>query len=318
MHKHTYIRFAFVLLLLLMAVRFGYAQTSLGDNKTPLQFSTHTYSVTMGNANDQVSWRIYKYENTFTDATLVNVLEADIRSATPLYTPLIRNTDYVVKSDKTVGGTASIQIEFSKPTMPVGDYVLVYMEAAPGAAGDEDCSSIAVYKFSLKAPIDAGIALSDGEKQQTCPDITGTPQEGNTSRTTTEYKVTLAYPNAASNERYAGVSWYFRYTVKTEGQGGASATIHSVRIKEDDATYSTVAENINSSSYTNTYTAASASKQIFIEVIYNDQLGVQQVASVEVTEVEGTYFESERTTDNNKVSQTFYAMPNLGTISALN
>lgn len=290
-----------MVLLLVGAVQYGHAQTLIGGNERPHQYSTHTYTVTMWDAGDQTVWRIFSGTLTSTD----------VESGT--YTPLVRNTSYKVETDLPVSGTATFKVKFIGAMAP-GPYTIVYKELKSYADNDgDDCATTIVKNIEIVNPIDIMVELNN-TNENICPEATG-DDELNTT-TDVEFKVKLNFPNYAATptpDKYAGAHWYFRYTITVTGNGGTSATIKSVTQDSN-----TINGNVAASTYTNVCTISNDDSEVDFTVVLNDQLGVEQNVAVVISEVEGSYLEAETNMTNNSQTITIYSMPNISSITALN
>lgn len=299
------IQYKYIGILLTLLTLSLVAGAQIGGNTSPMQYSTHTYSIVMGEEDNTPLWRIYS-------GTLS---VADVESGS--YTPLTRNVDYAVNNDDISGGVAFIEVRFTGAMAP-GDYTVAYEET-----NDDDCFKTEILEIEMQAPFDVDVALLNSADEEDCPDLSGDLQlPGFTDyQTAVAYNVTIENPDPSAND-YAGDSWSFRFTVTASGQGGgSSATIDSVEV---DYGYDTVVEEtLTPGSTVSTYSSVvtvdndPAVSQVVLTVYFSDALGVTQDIDFELSEIEGSYLELD--TDLSELEENvIYAMPDVGDISALN
>lgn len=303
MLKIRYILFVFLLLLVFSGSVFA----QIGGDPTPLNNSTHQYSILMSDKTNNFAWSIYSGHITST--------EIDNNT----YSPLPVSYYKVGEVDVNATGEAYVWLTFNGlPTnMPylgygasLGTYTLAYKESTKGTY---KCERSVVFHFTMYPPLDVDISLANPTASK-CPDNSGVPQVGVTSQSTRTYNVDLVYPEVAPG--YVQ-SWQFTLNIIVEGASGASATIKSVVIGA-----TTIADNINMSTYNFDFTAPVGTRQVAVAVTFNDVLGVEQDLKLELQPISA--FFSERDADEidktpgNIVSDKFFAMPNVGVISALN
>lgn len=299
--KKAGLKYYFLIVLLVIILSSVKGFTQVGGNSAPLQNSTHTYRIDMGDVDDIPSWRIF-------DGT-IDASDIDLG----LGTVMIRGVDYKVTNENISGGEAFITIDFSGAMAP-GDYTLAYKET-----NDDNCFRTVAFSFTLHPPFDVDVELVNAADALRCSDLSGTPElPGFTNyRTSITYRVYLASPDPDVNE-YDG-NWQFRFIATATGQSGASASVYQV-----------TADNGNNGSIENTYTPAvvlstfsqdyavsSAYSEVLFTVIYNDVLGVDQNIRFELTAIEGGFREIDLD-NNDRVNHVIWAMPNAGDIEAMN
>jgi hypothetical protein len=243
-----------------------FVQAQIGGFDKPLKYSTHTYSVNMGNLSNTVTWDIY-------DSTATRErIDAKIDTA---YT---KTVSYRVNSETQESGVSYFNIEFSGTNpakMQTGKkYLLVYKEQ-----GSDLCYIYKFLPFELQIPFDVDVDTVANR----CPDLEAQYREGTgtpTSTTTVEYHVILR------NSQYiTGGNWYFTVNISVAGQGGPSGTIDHVRYLAVD--WSGVPPL--SSTYTNNLIVPDYTKDVQFLITYNDVPGVQQLIEFNLDLIEGTY-----------------------------
>ena len=283
----------------------GFAQ-DIGGNEQPMQYSTHTYTVTMDDISYSYLWNIYDSGAT----------EAGIIDGSDL--PFSKGTDFrVVSEGKTIATSkAYITIRFDG-NLPINtDYQLVYREES-----GQSCYAYRFFPFTLNGLFDVDVDFTyTSDEAPRCPDDTGTPY----STAPTTQTDTISYTVTLNNPTYLvdlGVgNWSFQYDISTLGVGGNDAIVDSLIIFVDG-----VAENHYSnstSSYSNSKTVSTSYKEVIIKVFYIHGLGVSQNIDFELTNIEGSYQEVDAdvvvpATDNN-VTNIIYNSPVAGNLQALN
>lgn len=272
--------------------------SQVGGNSSPLQNSTHTYSILMGDDEDAPSWRILSGTLTAQDIDL------------GLGVVVVRNVGYIVEREEISGGYARITIEFSG-TMAPGNYTMAYKET-----NDDNCFRTVAYNFTLHPPMDVDVVLANGADAARCPDLSGTPEPPGfrAYRTTVSYIVRLTHPAV-----YAGTNWQFRLIATVTGQSGASATVY--QITADDGNDSTIDNTFTPapglSTFSQDYAVSNTYSQVLFTVTYNDVLGIDQNVRFEITAIEGSYLEID-VDASNRVDHTIYLMPAAGDLEAMN
>lgn len=292
-HKiQAYYRVVWLCIAAMLFTTLAHAQ--VGDYLNPLQYSTHTYSVTMGNINNAVLWNIYN-----TTATRARI-DADLE--TPFPTPLA----YVVISTSKSAGQAHIEIEFSGSLAVGTTYRLAYREESA-----DNCYDFQFLDFTIQAPFDVDILPVADQ----CPDIddfhiegTGTP----TSRTTVAYRIEMQ----TENYDVPG-NWFFNYAITVIGDGGPSATIESVTYTGYSWTQPSLL-----SSFSGTASIPNSSTEVTIYVTYNDVYAVRQRIDFALTQIEGTFGDRDvdevnGTLGQNEIRHYIEPIPAAGYIAAL-
>lgn len=284
----------------------GFAQ-AIGGNATPLYSSTHKYTVDMSDAGNNFSWSVY--------AGHITSAQIDAGTVTPLPA-----TGYYKFGEIDVDGTgkAYVNITFDGDlaNLPYlgysgsnGQYTIVYNEATTGTYV---CDRSIVYHLVLQPPIDIDVDLAIVSANK-CPDQSNTPQEGTSSQTSRDYKVSLVFP--ATNPGYVS-TWNFTMDVEIKGKSGANASIHSVSVGA-----TTIATSINQSTYSFNYDVTTVGiRDVTVTVVFNDQLGVEQDVIVELPYISAFYDERDHDeifkTTGNIVTDVIWAMPDVGAITA--
>jgi hypothetical protein len=293
--------------LFVFIIAFGAkAQPEIGGYSTPLQYSIHTYTVTMGGATNNVEWDIY----------LPGVTRPEIDDGTAL--PLVKGSAYYVVSKTETAGIASFTVDF-RGTMPTGEYLLAYREESA-----DNCWDFQFLSFELFDPFDIDLDPANTINNTDCPDThmeylegTGTPDIP-TTQTVIEYPVNMTYPGddpyyITSSDPIGNWSFYFEVTVN--GQGGSDALINEI-------SYDGFSVNPAASTYTNLVTVPNNVREFIITVTYDDVAGITQEIDFELTQIEGTYGERDvdvilGNTGENEMTHTINAIPAASYIVAL-
>lgn len=305
------------LYFLLIAIVFCIVQPvsaqELGGQFQPLQFSEHTYSIKMGDANYIPVWGIY------VNGTTVGDIESN--SATPV-------TGFqVLSSTKDVPtGIAYYKVRFALANTPMttGNYVIGYKETTNDT---KLCTKAVIKDLTLYPAFDVDVVLN-------APDADATKCSGDgewkgtdlSSTTTVTYRVFVNYP--ADVPGYIGTGdrnkWSFKFMIQATGVGG-NATINSVTVASEGTPPLSVTPTFIVPANTSNYEWAcdvspSSVSPLVFTVVYNDVLGVTQNVEFSINTILGTYFESDvdeatnTNLDGNKVSHTILAMPNVSEI----
>lgn len=291
--------------LLLVMAKCVFAQ--VGNNLTPMQYATHTYRITMGAEGNIPLWRIYSGHLS------VNQIESGS------FTALQRNVDYTVLADEISTGDAVFTVEYNG-NMDPGAYTICYKEN-----NEDECFKTEILEIDMQSPFDVDMTLADAADAANCPDMSAVPQQSGTLyQTTIPYRIEIVYPLLGGPEGgYAG-EWSFNYQVSADGQGALdNARIAAINFDYgDDLTNDlthTPAGNV--SSYSGSVTVPNnnpdAVQVVVMYVTFNDVLGVAQDISVELSGIEGSWYEVDSDL-NNSVSNTIFSMPAAGDINALN
>lgn len=285
----------------------------IGGQFTPLQYSTHTYSIAMGDANFTPVWGVY--------ASTVSASEIEDGVATP-----VAGYELVVTPYK-AAGVAYFKVRFAinNVGMPTGDYVIGYKEITNDT---KLCTRAVVQPITLFDAFDVDVKLPDGVPTANCPG--GSEQlkgQDLTSTTTAQYIVYVNYPTAALDGYVAtggSEKWKFNFTIQISGISGTSATINSVAVA---ATGLTPIPSYTVPASTSVFNGTCEVKPsnvtpLTFTVVFNDQLGVSQDVSFAIKAIEGAYLEPDidEVTGGagNTVTHTIWSMPNVGAITALN
>lgn len=303
------------LYFLLIAIVFCIVQPisaqELGGQFQPLQFSEHTYSIKMGDANYIPVWGIY------VNGTTVGDIESS--SATLA-------TGFQILSSTTNAGIAYCKVRFasSNTPMPTGDYVIGYKETTNDT---KSCTKAVVKSFHLYDAFDVDVALynptADASKCSGDGEWKGTDLS---STTTVTYRVFVNSP--ADDPGYIDTGdrnkWSFKFMIQATGVGG-NATINSVTVTAEGTPALSVTPTFSVPANTSNYewdcdVIPSSVSPLVFTVVYNDVLGVTQNVEFSINTILGTYFESDvdeatnTNLDGNKVSHTILAMPNVSEI----
>jgi hypothetical protein len=270
------------------------ASAQIGDATNPMRFSIHTYSVTMGNILDDVTWNIY-------DSTATRErIDAGLEIA------YSKTTDYLVNAQWIAAGTANITIEFTGNLVVGRLYRIAYREES-----NDECYIIQFLNFRLQSPIDVDIVQAADQ----CPGSNLIYIEGLGSpvtHTTIEYHVVLR-----TTDYNPPGNWYFNYQIVLTGQSGASATIDEV----DYGTFTFTQPPLNSS-YSNSAIIPILTRDVQFLVTINDVPGVRQRIDFRLDQIEGAF--SERDIDviipkpgENEIVHYIESLPGASYIAAL-
>jgi hypothetical protein len=287
----------------------------IGGQFTPLQYSTHTYSIAMGDANFTPVWGVY----------VEGTDEGDIESGLA-----VEASDYEVYETKKLAGIAYFTVRFAdnNTAMATGNYVIGYKETTNDT---KLCTRAVVEPIILYNAFDVDVALHEDENPFDCPDGSGDLKgQDLTSTTTIDYVVYVEYPTAGVPlNGYLGLAgggtekWKFTFDVEVNGISGTSATIASIEANALGMATQTFSVTGTPSLYTGTCTVTPARlTPVTFTVVYNDQLGVSQDVSFKIRAIEGAYQEPDidevTGAAGNTVTHTIWAMPDVGAITALN
>lgn len=303
-------------LLCLLITCLAFANTSyaqIGGQLAPLQYSEHTYSVKMGDANYTPSWGIY------VSTTTADNIEDNV--ATPV-------TGFEVLSSTKSGGIAYYKVRFavSNTPMTTGDYVVGYKEVTNDT---KLCTKAVVSNFHLYPAFDVDVELYDpATDEKKCAGDLVWKEKDLSSTTTVRYKVFVNYPTDALG--YIGTGgrekWSFKFRVQATGVSGASSTIKSVSVASEGTppllpipTF-TVPANTSNKEWDCDVSPSSVSPLVFT-VVYNDVLGVSQNIEFSINTILGAYEEPDvdeatNNLDDNKVTNILYELPNVSEIVA--
>lgn len=279
----------------------GFGQ--VGDDTTPMKYSTHIYSITMGVEGNTPLWRIFNGHLT------VNEIESGA------YTALVRNVDYGADPDAIVDGDALFTVEFNG-NMAAGNYTIAYKEN-----NEDECFKTKILPIVLQEAFD--VDVEDLLGAQTCPDLSNLPQqpEFDDFQTVITYTITMATP--AIGLGYVD-EWAFNYKVLVQGQTGSiDGTIAKVEIDfNDDGIDDTQTPVGSVSLYTNSVTVPNLPPDnliytVVLNVYINDVLGDSQDIELELSGIEGSYSEFDSDA-NNKTNIVVLNMPDVGDIEPLN
>ncbi|MDA3881064.1 MAG: hypothetical protein PF436_11810 [Prolixibacteraceae bacterium] len=312
-------KITFLLPVLIFAMGQLLAQ-EIGGKESPLLGSVHTYNILMGNENYTPNWGLYPENTTATE----------IEDGTA--TPLIPGTDYSVitlpVSEQIVGGRSYWKIQFNKNINENTTYVVGYKESTADA---NKCLTAEVRSITVYPPFDVDLALNDDENPEDCSDNTNDLKDKAALdaglQTTTVYKVYIEYPGNPPGYIDGGGTWTFRFNVSVSGRSGDNATIAT--ISANDGATSLGEWTPGSDSYTtpdiNVAAVSSTTvTPVYVEVTYNEVLGVTQDITVEISSIFGAHSESDidvvenTQPGNNIVEHTIYAMPDVSEIMAWN
>jgi hypothetical protein len=277
----------------------------VGDKFTPMQYSTHTYSVEMDEETNTPVWKIYKNHITANDVESGN-FEADLQT---------RNSDYLVLSDDIESGVAIIKIQYNGNMEP-GNYTIAYRET-----NNDFCYKTLVKTITMQGPFDVDVELNNVSDADDCPDLSDEFKDPDADdyQTTIAYKISLVNPDPDTDDGYSGSSWSFNYDVEIEGRvAGQNSSIATVLVEY--AGYSNeITVTGNPSVYDNSLTVDNDPQvdEVIISVTYNDQLGVTQDVLFEISEIEGAYTEFD-IDPFERVTNIIYGMPDVGDITAIN
>jgi hypothetical protein len=258
--------------LLLLYCTIAEAQVN-GDQTLPLKFSSHTYSVTMGNILNSVIWNIY-------DSTATR--ERIDEGIDHFYN---KTTDYKVIDVGKDLTSAFITIEFSGNLTVWKKYKLAYREESA-----DKCYIYKFFEFTIQPPIDIDIV----QVSNRCPDSDLQYLEGTGSpvlHTTIEYHVVLR-----NTDYQPDGDWSFNFQIIATGQSGASATIDTVRYGSPsfgDPLYSGVTWSQPPLSSSNVGSAAihTTIHDVQFLVTFNDVPGVRQRIDFRLDQIEGAFGE---------------------------
>ena len=318
-----------ILLAVLLVVGLqGFSQ--IGGNFLPLQYSVHTYSIVMDDEAYEAVWGIYPYGTT----------EAQIM-ADHTSTALVAGVAYSnlnIDPAKT-GGRAYFKVQFNgnmavyngseapSPEDHVGEYVIGYLETT---IDGNACATAVVKPITLYSPFDVDIALGASEDPAKCADdadaslIYHLPKD-TVFQTTVVYQVTVEYPDASVGGYVRDDEWTFDYQIIVDGEGsGTNGTIESIKVEGITTTLNPTIPS-GSSSFTGTcLVEPSQATPLIFTVVYNDVLGVTQNIQLIISNILGSFSEPDidevngTQNNNNVVSNTIYAMPDVGYIEEWN
>jgi len=303
------------LLLFFMFVGFlSNAQVHIGGTQTPLQYSTHTFSITMGNGANDVSWAIYDD----------GVTRPQIESGTA--TAHVSPTAYsIVGTPTKSAGVASITIRFDGNLLLHTTYQLFYIEKS-----SDQCLAFVPLEFVIQDPIDIDIDPDDLVRDlYFCPDSAENFIEGNgtlvvpVTKTTVVYHIAITDPSGTDTSyvpepaNATNTTWGFNYQITVTGQSGASAIISEINFNPAMATVTP-----GTSVYNGSATFQNSVIDYEVLVTYNDIPGVQQRVDFNLTQIHGSYLEIDvdvktGQTGENELTHYFNSMPAPSYIGAL-
>jgi hypothetical protein len=296
-----YSKISITLLLLILSI---IIKAQVGGNVTPMQYSTHTYSVDMEEESNNPVWKIYSG----------HISANDIESGGFEANLVTRNVQYTVNSDDIIEGEAIIEILFNGNMVP-GLYTISYLET-----NDDLCFKTIVLHITMQGPFDIDVNLDNPADAANCPDLSDLFKDplATNYQTTIPYSISMVNPDT-DDGFYSGSTWTFNYAVQITGRSaGLNSTIASVLIEYDGYSQLITLPG-TSSAYNNSLTVNNSSTvtEVLISVTFNDQLGVTQDVRFELSEIEGAYLESD-VDGFDRVDHVIFGMPDVGVITALN
>ena len=309
------IKFGFIVLLLMVKLSLS-AQTIIGGNLSPLKYSIHTYSIKMSSPDYTYEWGIYPYGTT----------KDQIEKA--LVAPLLGNgTDYTLQgtSNDLVNSYFTVQFDgglaYSNGVGTVGHYIIGFRERTKDFA----CLGASLQEIVLYAPFDVDVSLPTTENATKCAGgsdvyMTGTPS----SQTTSNYTVSVEFPQTPDTYVNGAVPWTFDFQVKINDGVINSSNSKIVSLNASGTGYSqSWPTAAGSSNFFGSCTVTpSQTSPITFTVVYSDVVGVQQGVLFNIYNIVGVYKEIDIDEKGgfagNSLSQTISAMPNVGVIEALN
>lgn len=314
MNNSLYKKIGSLILLLIITL---YVRAQIGGNSTPLLYSTHTYSILMGDDDYTPNWGLYPA------GTLATAIEDNSAVA------LISGVDYTVvalpPSQQVSGGYAYWRIQFNLNIAAGTNYVIGYKETT---ADLNKCLTARVMTVQVQEPFDVDISMSDPASDgQRCGDESGVlqlPLSG-TKQSTFIYTADITSPDLPSGGYEGGGTtdyWRFDFKIDVVGRGslpGKDGTIASIRV-EFGATTQTFSPG--TSSYTTDIQVNPASTTpVTFTVVYNEVPNITQDITFSISGIIGAYNELDIDERNNhpelnRVSHVLFAMPDVGDITA--
>lgn len=312
-----------VLLTIITTVIVQNLFAQIGGNLTPLQYSTHEYSAVKEHPSNNAVWNLYERidedGDLDIDADDLTALEYKIERGTAV--ALVVGTDYTKLSP--VGADPArayfrVQFSTSTTTLPLGEYVIGYLETA---ANGTFCTTSTVQVITIYSPFDIDVAGDDGAD---CPDEAGDwIRDASTHIFQTEvtFLVNLTYPDAGSGGYDFTNPWRFRFDIAVNGVSGSAAVINSVRITGTGYTEQNYSPG--TSTYYNVCTVTSESTtQLVFTLTINDVLGVEQDIDFLISSILGSFrepdYDEAKNLPGNSIDYTIYKMPASGEIIAIN
>ncbi len=273
-----------LLLISIFVVTMANAQVHIGGTQTPMQYSTHTFSITMGNGANDVTWGIY-------DAGVTRP-QIENSTATAYVSPGAYSIG--IGSPSISGNVASITIRFDGSLLLHTTYQLCYIEKS-----SDECLAYEFLSFEIQDPIDIDIDPDDFVRDSyICPDSSDYFIVGNgtltvpATQTTVTYHVVITNPNGVDSfyvpepVNATNTTWGFNYKIAVTGQSGASSTIAAINFNPAMATI-TPGTNV----YDGSATFSNSVIDYEIIVTYNDVPGVSQRIDFNLTQIHGSYLE---------------------------
>lgn len=314
-----------VLMTIITSVIIQNLYAQIGGNLTPLQYSTHEYSALKEHPSNNAIWNIYlradEDGDTDIDADDLTALELKIERGTA--TPLIVGTDYTKLSP--VGADPArayfrVQFSTSTTTLPVGEYVIGYLETAGNGTY---CTTSTVQVITIYGPFDIDVG---GDSGAGCPDDSESGdyiQNASTYvfQTQVQFLVNLVYPDAGSGGYDFTTPWRFRFDIAVNGVSGSSAVINSVNITGTGFTEQSYSPGTSTFYQVCTVTNESTTQLVFTLTI-NDVLGVEQDVDFWISSILGSFREPDideaKNLAGNSIDYTIYMMPASGEIFSIN
>lgn len=288
----------------------------IGGNLTPLLYSTHTYSVLMGDDDYTPNWGLYPAG---TPATAIEDNSA---------VPLVNGTDYTIVtlplSQQVVGGRAFWRIRFDRNIAVGTSYVIGYKETTDD---ENECLTAVVLTVTVQAAFDIDIALTDQTTNALrCGDESNQLQAPGFGTMQSTYEYTVAITSPATPPGYEGGGstdyWRFDFEIKMVGRGslpGKDGTIASVTAEFGTETHTFTAG-------TSTLTAdlqvdPASTTPVTFTIVYNEVPNITQDITFSISGILGAYSEPDIDEQNNhpelnRVSHVLFAMPDVGAIAA--
>jgi len=315
MNKGTKIGF---LLSVLMIATLNQIFAQIGDKLTPLQYSTQTYQVQMGDASNTPAWGIY-VSGTTKDQIEFGTATALVNGQSYTQLDLSKSSGYSyykVQFSTVIGGV-------STPT-PQGNYVVGYKETT---SDGHSCIAAIIQSINVYGPFDIDVSLKNPVDAANCPDLSNVPKLPNDRLflDTVQYLVTMTYPGVAQGGYSATGAWSFNFTIAPATEiSGKNDTIYSIKatgVGMTDITWDAASGKIK---YTGScsITPATVTPVTFV-VIYKDILGISQKINFSINDIIGANSEPDidEISNNgigNSLQHTIYALPNVGSLTAWN
>lgn len=309
-----------VLLIAMIAMAAPSFAQRIGGNMTPLLYSVHTYSISMGDVTYQPNWGLYP----------AGTAASEIEDGTAV--ALIPGTDFTVIelpfTERIVSGRSYWKIQFNNNIAVSTPYVIGYKE---NTVDINECLTAVVQDIEVQGIFDVDVALEtpDDDAARCGDESNQLLIDTETIQTQVNYRVFINYPENPPGYVESGGTgyWRFDFNITATGRGGAAAadaTIASITATDGATNIGTWNPSPGTSSFDANIDVNPVSiSPVYFTVTYNEVLGVTQDISFSISTIRGAYLEPDideisNRPDLNRVTHTIYAMPNVGQITAWN